>query len=176
MAQRNSAAVQGYNVKSKIAPDPNAPKLENDTLFTSSGYKMYPGKILHIGVGTGKGKGFRFLKDGTSYGSYKMAGATVLIEKVSDLRTSTVGNMYIFIRGRITFKDGSQSEITLNIAFDNALEDRPALPSELIVPDEFKHKEKESPADELTKLYKLYQDSAINKEEFDAAKAKILAQ
>jgi hypothetical protein len=118
------------------------PRLEGDTLYASSGYKMYPGQILHIGLGTGKDGGFRFLKIRTGYGSSRMAGASVLIEKVSDLRTSTVGNLYILIEGTITFKDGSQAEIALNTSFDKALEDRPGLPSELIVPDEFKVKNK----------------------------------
>jgi hypothetical protein len=118
------------------------PRLEGDTLFTSSGYKMYPGQVLHIGLGTGKDGGFRFLKMGTGYGSSRMDGASLLIESVSDLRTSTVGNLYILIQGTITFKGGSRAEIMLNTSFDKALEDRPGLPSELIVPDEFKVKSK----------------------------------
>jgi hypothetical protein len=133
----------GYNV-SKIGatPAPSPVKFENDTLYTTSGYKMYKGLVLHVGRGTARNGSFRFLKHGTGYGDSSLTNTSILIEEISDFRTSTVGNFYIFIKGPVTYPNGSSKEITINLSFDKALEDRPGLPSELILPDEFKNEKK----------------------------------
>ena len=50
----------------------------------------------------------------------------------------------------------------------------PSAAAELVVPDEFKNKKKGSISDEINKLYKLYQDNIITKEEFETQKKKLL--
>lgn len=62
------------------------------------------------------------------------------------------------------------------MAFDNAIEGVQGMAPELIVPEEFKNKSQKSAADEIAKLFKLYQEGAISKEEFEAQKKKLLDQ
>jgi len=164
-----------HSLSAQTAPKP-LPRFENDTLYTSCGYKIYKGDTLHFGYPTRKRDGnFRFIRIISSTGSFAISNKWMIVEKMSDYGVSELGNVYIKIKGKVKFHDGLGT-VKIHMNFDKAIESLPGLPSELIVPDEFKPKEIESPADEINKLYKLYQDSVINKEEFDAAKAKVLAQ
>jgi len=74
----------------------------------------------------------------------------------------------------MVFPEGSKLNINFNMAFEQAIHGMGAIPAELIVPEEFRNKEKKSASDELSKLYKLYQDSIITKEEFEIQKIKLL--
>jgi len=38
------------------------PRFEKDTLYTSSGYKIYKGQILRLASGTAENQKFRFIK------------------------------------------------------------------------------------------------------------------
>ena len=87
---------------------------------------------------------------------------------------SVLGNGYIEIVGTFTFKDGSKGYIDIHMAFDRAIENSLNLPSELIVPDEFRNKAVMSVADELKKLNKLYLDGILTKEEYEVEKKKLL--
>ncbi|MES1225758.1 MAG: SHOCT domain-containing protein, partial [Bacteroidota bacterium] len=73
------------------------------------------------------------------------------------------------------FNDNSTFKTTFEINFDGAI-----ASGELIVPDGFKSKitgsNSASVADEITKLKKLLDDGTITKEEFEAAKKKLLQQ
>ena len=62
------------------------------------------------------------------------------------------------------------------MAFDKAIEGVQGMAPELIVSEEFKNKSQKSTADEIAKLYKLYQDGVISKEEFEMQKKKLLEQ
>ena len=152
------------------------PRFENDTLYTTSGYKIYQGQILHFDKGTGKNNNFRYVKIKTASGSHSLTGNTFLVKKLSDFSISGLGNGYIRLEGSITYQDGLKGGMEVNLAFDRAIESFPGLPSELIVPEEFRNKAKGSVADEINKLFRLYQDSALTREEFETQKKKLLAQ
>ncbi|MBK8520285.1 MAG: SHOCT domain-containing protein [Chitinophagaceae bacterium] len=47
-------------------------------------------------------------------------------------------------------------------------------PGELTVPEEFKNKRKEEPISEIERLFKLYKEGALTKEEFEALKKKVI--
>jgi hypothetical protein len=40
----------------------NLPRFENDTLYTTSGYNIYKGQVLHLANGTSDAGYFRFIK------------------------------------------------------------------------------------------------------------------
>jgi Short C-terminal domain len=152
------------------------PRFENDTLYTTSGYKFYKGETLYFAKGTGSNGTFRFIKIANVSAEAKFANTSMVIKKLKDFTVSGMGNAYIKVIGILTYNDGSKIEVPFNVAFDRAIESFPGLPSELIVPDEFRNNYKESVADEIRKLFKLYQDSILTKDEFEAQKKKLLDQ
>ncbi len=152
------------------------PRYENDTLYTTSGFKIYKGQTLYFGKGTGSSGRFRYVNIKSETASAVLANNSIVVKKMKNFGISVLGNGYIEIIGNITFKDGSKGYIDIHMAFDRAIENSPNLPSELIVPDEYRNKQKISIADEINKLNKLYQDGLLTKEEFEAQKKKLLEQ
>ena len=150
------------------------PRFENDTLYTTSGYMMYKGQILKFAEGSGKNGKFRYAQV-TGNGNNNLKNVSVVIKKLSDFSISGLGNGYIDIIAGITYKDGSKGDMKIHMAFDKAIENFPGLPSELVVPDEFK-KRQGSVADEISKLYKLYQEGVLTQQEFETQKKKLLDQ
>lgn len=150
------------------------PRFENDTLHTSSGYKIYKGQTLTFAEGTGKSKNFRYAKIKGSDRPGILANKSVVVNKVSDFKISSLGNAFIRVHGEVITKNGKRNRINFNLAFDKAIEGVQGFAPELIVPDEFKNKPQKSVADEIAKLYKLYQEGAISKEEYEAGKMKLI--
>ena len=62
------------------------------------------------------------------------------------------------------------------LIFDKAIENELELPSELIVPAEFRNKQILSIAWEIRRLYELYKKGDISKENFELQKKKLLEQ
>ncbi len=149
-------------------------KFENDTLYTTSGFKIYKGQTLHFGKGTRADGKFRFINIKSDLSSYSLVNNSIVVKKLKNYGISVLGNGYIEIVGNITFKDGSKGYIDIHMAFDRAIENSLNLPSELLVPDEFRNKKRLSVADEIIKLNKLYEDGILSKEEFEAQKKKLL--
>lgn len=163
-------------------------KFENDTLYFDSGFKITKGQELKFGTGTMDNGNFKFIRvnstgfaaimtatDNQAYNNSQnslnrsMAGHKGTVVKIVQRGTKKTG--YIF-QPLVSIGSGVRYEIDV----ENAI-----ASGELAVPDEFKPKTKESKstlsaADELAKFKKLYDDGVITKEEFDAAKAKILAR
>lgn len=157
----------------------SVPRFENDTLYTSSGYKIYKGQVLHLAKGTADDGKFRFIKYnmGTHLES-RLNNTTILVKKVYDYTISGLGNYYIGIKGTIIFSDKSKTNIVIDMNFDRAINNFSGLPAEIIVPAEFQNKpnEKNGVSAEIEKLFKLYKDGALTKEEYEAQKRKILDQ
>jgi hypothetical protein len=151
----------------------NVPRYEYDTLYTSCGYKIYKGQTLHFGKGTGNDGRLRFVNSKNGVPDSKLINNSIVVKKMKNFGISALGNAYIEIIGSIIYKDGSKGGIDIHMAFDNAIKGFGGLPGELIVPDEFKYKENTS--DEINKLYKLYLDGIITKEEFEKQKQKLLS-
>ncbi len=156
-----------------VAQQPQ-PKFENDTLYTASGYKIYKGLTLHFGKGTRTNGKFRFVNIKTDIASASLTNNSIVVKKMKNYGISVLGNGYITIIGTIKYKDGSKGSVDIHMAFDRAIENSPNLPSELIVPDEYRNKKILSVADEIKKLNNLYEDGIITKEEFEVQKKKLL--
>ena len=153
------------------------PRFENDTLYTTSGYKIYKGQVLQLASGTAENGKFRFIKlqnGGANLDAIKFHNTSILVKKLSDYVISGLGNHYIGISGTITYKDGSTSKINIDINFDKSIDNFAGLPGELIVPEEFKNKKTGGVTDEIERLFKLYKEGALTKEEFEALKKNVI--
>ena len=163
-----------------IAQKPGA-RFENDTLYTTSGYKIYKGQIIQLASGTAEnGKKFRFIKyqnGGLTLEAARFQNTSILVKKLSDFTISGLGNRYIGISGTITYRDGSKSKIEIDLNFDRAINNFAGLPAEIVVPEEFRNKLPEGGIiDEIERLYRLYKEGALTKEEYEALKKKIIEQ
>lgn len=150
------------------------PRFEKDTVYTTSGYKIYKGQTLQFGSGTGNNGRFRFvnIKNGVPIDS--LTNKAIVVKKLKNFGISSIGNGYIEIVSPLIYKDGSKGYIDIHMAFDNAIENSPELPSELIVPDEYRNKREVRIAKEINNLNNLYKEGALTKEEFAAQKKKLL--
>jgi hypothetical protein len=150
------------------------PRFENDTLYTSSGYKIYKGITLHFGKPTGNRGNFRYINIKSETKIASLINNSIVVKKMKNFGISVLGNGYIEIYGNVIFKDGSKGYVDIHMAFDRAIENSLDLPSELIVPDEYRNRPTASIADEIKKLNELYTDGIITKEQFEEQKKKLL--
>ncbi len=150
------------------------PKIENDTLYTASGYKITAGQEIKLGIGTKDNGDFKYISASNSFlpnareQSLKRTknGHTVIVKKLKPEGNSKNGYVYYIVVGvgePVNYQCDVESAITAG---------------EIIVPDQYKTKTTSaqplSVADELAKLKKLYDDSVITKEEYEAQKKKLL--
>jgi hypothetical protein len=159
-----------------IAQTPPHSRYVNDTLYTTSGFKIYKGQTLYFGKGTGRDGKFKYINIKSETPPTSLANNSIVVKKLKNYGVSILGNGYIEIIGHIVYKDGSKGSVDIHMAFDRAIEDALDIPSELIVPDEYRNKKRPSVADEIEKLDKLYKKGTITKEEFEAEKKKLLEQ
>jgi hypothetical protein len=146
------------------------PALQNDTLYTSCGYKIYLGRLLQFGDATGKTGWFRYITFLTPARPASVEGKQLRVEEIKDLTFSVLGNAYINIIGTLMVNNTEGRELQLHIAFDHAIEDVPGITSELLVPDEFRGLLKKDVKAEFKRVEDLYLDAIISKEAFIAAK------
>ena len=159
------------------------PKIDNDTLITTCGYKIISGTDIKLGTGTLPNGDFKYIAIS--------AGSFAAITNPA-MRNEHVGRRYnghLFHVKRFR-KDGNKKRgytysLILgggNLAnYDCDIESAIAS-GEINVPDEFKPKTANatpianSNADELKKLKDLYDSGALTKDEYDSAKKKVLAK
>ncbi|MBL7702018.1 MAG: SHOCT domain-containing protein [Ferruginibacter sp.] len=156
------------------------PRFENDTLYTTSGYKIYKGQIIQLASGTAENSKFRFIKynGGLNLETQRFNNTTILVKKLSDYKISGLGNRYIGITGTVTYRDGSKSKIEIDMNFDRAITNFANLPAEIVVPEEFRNKVPEGGGiiDEIERLFRLYKEGAITKEEYEVLKKKVIGE
>ncbi|MFZ1785470.1 MAG: SHOCT domain-containing protein [Ferruginibacter sp.] len=151
------------------------PRLENDTVYSTSGFKIYKGMTLYFNKGSGRHGKYKHINI-KSKGSYtSLAGSSMLVTEMKNFGISIFYNGYIELIGAITYKDGSQGYLDIHMSFDRAIENNPKLISELQVPDEYRNKARGNISDAIIKLYKLYRDGDLTEEEYEDQKQKILA-
>lgn len=125
------------------------PRFENDTLYTSGGYKIYKGQILHLGTGTSEAGYFRFLKFHSGMGrndTYILQNSTILVSTVRQFKSSGSG-YNIRISGTATRKDNSKMELDMILDFERAIQGADGLAAELDVPAEFRLKQAAAPTE-----------------------------
>lgn len=152
----------------------------SDTLYTASGFKVFVGQKLKLGVGTMPTGDFKFIRRSNT--SLFAASSTnqSAANNANALRRNQSGLEYKVIRidERGNKRHGyvyypivtSRYEVDIN----NAI-----AAGEIVVPDEYKkvnieNKQSISVADELTKLKKLRDDGVLTEEEYQTQKKKLL--
>ena len=170
------------------------PRFENDTLYTSSGYKIYKGQILQLANGTSEAGYFKYVKFHSSMvrtDTYILQNGTILVNKLKSQKNSELDNN-IRILGTAKLTDGRQLEVDIIMNVEKAIESIAAQPAELTVPEAFKNQLPESKpveakiqdapgdikkllvADEIKKLFDLYKQGALTKAEYESQKKKLL--
>ncbi|MBP6286388.1 MAG: SHOCT domain-containing protein [Ferruginibacter sp.] len=182
------------------------PRFENDTLYTSGGYSIYKGQVLHLASGTSEAGYFRYLKFHYSMSrndTYILQNSSILVDKLRNYKNSGAGNYSIRISGTATRKDNSKMEVDFILEFENAIAGFNGSAGELTIPEAFRKKRAETIAmepekqttpvetkkqtvpdemkklliaDEIKKLFDLYKAGALTKEEYEARKKKLLEQ
>jgi len=152
------------------------PVFENDTLYTSCGYKIYPGQLLQFGRATGGRQRFEYvnIKSRTMPGT--LQNNKVLISKLKDYGISNLGHGYITVTGILYVNNNERGPIEMHIAFDLAIENLPGIPSEIVVPERFRKRLKPDPEKDIPRINRLYEDDIISREELDAVREWLLKQ
>lgn len=184
------------SVVNAIAQDapPELPKIVNDTLFTTSGFKIIEKIDIKIGSGSMPDGDFKYIRtNANSLFNYSSTnGYNGLANQANSFSRSNSGLKY---KIKTVEKRGSKKHgyvyyakignglVNFEIDVENAISS-----GEIIVPDEFKPKSKNnlpvivevkqpvSLADELAKLKKLMDDGVLTKEEFETQKKKLLGK
>lgn len=120
------------------------PAFENDTLFTSCGYKIYKGQVLQFGKLTGRRGKFRYANIKNGVPPRWLEDNQVQVTKVTNFGISVLGNGYIDIIGTIMY-DKRKIDIEVHLAFDHAIGYSATIPGELLVPEEFMSRRKPGP-------------------------------
>lgn len=157
------------------AQDPK-PSYNNDTLYTTCGYKIYKGQTLQFEKGTGKKGQFRFINITNGIAAASLKNNSIVIRELKNVQITPLDVGYVDITGTITFKDGSKGTVELQMAYDKAIENDPNLPGELVVPVEYRNSSRVILHQQLNKLFKLFASGAISKTEYEAQKKKLLEQ
>ena len=152
------------------------PALENDTLYTSCGFKIYKGQFLQFGETTGNFDRFRYVNIENAVSHHSLRNNYMLVKEIKNLSFSVLDNAYIDIKGILVLKNKRTAEVLIHLAFDHAIENIAGIPSELIVPAEFKGVLKYDGEKELARLETLYKIAVITKEELEAAEQKLKQQ
>jgi len=114
------------------------PAFENDTLYTSSGYKIYKGLVLQFGKPSGSRGKFRYVNIKTDITHHSLQNRQVRVKELKEFGISILGNAYITIIGTLIVKNTDRMDLELHMAFDHALAYVAGLPGELIVPENAK--------------------------------------
>ena len=113
-------------------------RFENDTLYTSSGFKIYKGQTLRFGKTANDFIGFRYISK-ISVRAGLLENNAVVVKSLSNYGFSPTGSATIYVKADIVYKDGSKGAIAFSLAFDRAIGSRlPGTSSELIVPEAFR--------------------------------------
>jgi len=118
-------------------------RFENDTLYTSCGYKIYKGQTLQLGTGTSAAGYFRYIKFHSNMGknnTYTLQNSTILVTRLRNYKNAGGDDQDIRITGMVTYADGKKEEADIIMEFERAIESSGGQPGELIVPAEFKTK------------------------------------
>jgi len=112
-------------------------RFQNDTLYTSSGFKIYEGQTLQIGKRPNDVTGFRFISK-LNIPPTSLENNSVVVKELSGYGYSPTGSAKIHVKAAIVFRDGSKGLVTFSLAFDHAIGTRlPGTTNELIVPKEY---------------------------------------
>ena len=164
------------------------PHFENDTLTTSTGFKVYKDLDLKIGTGSMNDGDFKFIRTNASslFNYYSNTGYQGLANQANSFRRSNSGLTFkvkkMITRGNkkngfVYYAKIGSGMINYEVDLENAIRSR-----ELIIPEEYMPKQKsqiqysESKYDQLKKIKELKDSGVLSEEEFQKEKDKIIDQ
>ncbi|WP_267402121.1 MULTISPECIES: SHOCT domain-containing protein [unclassified Chryseobacterium] len=164
----------------------NSPKFENDTLTTSTGFKVYEGLDLKIGTGSMNDGDFKFIRTNASsmFNYYSTTGYQGLANQANSFRRSNSGLTFkvrkMMTRGNkrngfVYYAKIGNGIMNYEVDLENAIKF-----GEIIVPDEFLPIEKspqpnsETKYDKLKKIKDLKDSGVLSEDEFQKEKDKIM--
>lgn len=166
------------------------PRVVNDTLFSTSGYKIIVGQDINIGTGSTPDGDFKFIRRNSSgFGTMMITTRNNSYNKSElSLQRTWSGHKakVVKIVTRGSKKSGFTNEPLISIGGRYEIDvDNAIAYGEIVVPEEFRPKAKTSTtvvevkqqvsiADELIKFKKLLDDGILTKEEYEAQKKKLL--
>ena len=118
------------------------PRFAHDTLYTSSGYSIYKGRVLQLANGTSDAGYFRFVKFHTSMirnDTYILQNSSIRVKGLRNYKTSGDNKHTIRVNGTATLKDKTTLEVDFFLTFDKAIRGEDGSPAELVVPEEFRN-------------------------------------
>ncbi|MDN3691301.1 SHOCT domain-containing protein [Chryseobacterium tructae] len=165
-----------------------APTFENDTLTTSTGFKVYEGLDLKIGTGSMNDGDFKFIRTNASsmFNYTSTTGYQGLANQANSFKRSNSGLTFkvkkIMPRGSkrngfVYYAKIGSGLMNYEIDLENAIKS-----GELIIPAEFLSKEKsqnlnsETKYDKLKKIKELKDSGVLSEEEFQKEKDKIMEE
>ncbi len=169
----------------------NETKFENDTLTTSTGFKVYEGLEIKIGTGSMNDGDFKFIRTNATslFSYYSTTGYKGLANQANSFSRSNSGLIFKVkkIMSRGSKKNGfvyyakiGQGLINYEMDVENAIKF-----GEIVVPEEFAPKSKnqiqvistiETKYDKLKKIKELKDSGVLSDEEFQKEKDKILSE
>ena len=163
-----------FRISKEKALAMNMPAFDGDTLFTSCGFSIYKGQVLQFGKTTGSRGRFRYVNIRTDITHHSLENRQLRVKELKEFGISVLNNGYITIIGTLIIDGKDRLEIEIHMAFDHAIENIPGVPSELVVPDEYRNRLKKDPQREVERMEDLYRNDIISKEEFEAIKKKLI--
>lgn len=131
------------------------PTFENDTLYTTSGYTIYPGQVLYLGKGSAAAGYFNYLKFHSNMArtnTYSLQNSTILVNKLKNFKYTDPHKNSIRIQGTVTYKEnGKKEDIDFFLNFEKATKGDPGIDPELIIPEKFRNTNPAPVAKETTK-------------------------
>jgi hypothetical protein len=149
------------------------PRLENDTLYTASGYKIFKGSVIEFARGLERYDRFKYVTVKNGILSTSLTDCSVTVKEFKKFWISGLDNGYILFDGYLKRKNGTVDYIVLQMAVDRAIENSPVLPSEIKVPFEFRNKYRRNIAREKIQLLNMYEDKLIGKAEYTEMQKKL---
>ncbi len=165
-----------YRISKEQAIAMNKPAFAEDTLYTSCGFKIYKGQALQFGKTTGKHGRFRYVNIITDITHHSLEDRQLRVKELKRFGISILGNAYITIIGTLIINNADKMDIEIHLAFDHAIENIPGVPSELMVPNEFRNRLKINPQTEVERLENLFRNGTITKAEFEAISKRLMMQ
>lgn len=165
-----------------IAQTSDLPKINGDTLFSTSGFKIIKGELLKVGTGTMPDGSFKFIRTNSASLLAYTATNQARANEANSFSRSNSGQSFKVIRveARGNKKRGFNYFAVLGgmVRYEVDVENAIAT-GEVAVPNEFKTKSAStapalSTADELKKYKALLDDGTLTQEEFNAKKKQLL--
>lgn len=107
------------------------PRFENDTLYTTTGFRIYKGQSLQFGKSSREGKTFNYINIKTGRTSSTLAERKFTVKLLKDFGVSQLNNSYIEMVGSVPFGNKKSFGVVMRIAIDSAIRF-----AEIIVPAE----------------------------------------